>query len=144
MVGGSASCHPTSIFMAMAEGIGSGPVATSLLPGRTAFRRPPGPSRTTASSPSSGEVIAAARSVFAVLGDVRRREEVQPGGRAPDADREARTGGALTGNALRDDVYRRPLGTALERLGVGAGWRCVDVGAGGGDVSVALAEIVGP
>jgi len=46
-------------------------------------------------------------------------------------------------SALRDDVYRRPLSTALERLGVGPGWRCVDVGAGGGDVSVALAEIVG-
>jgi SAM-dependent methyltransferase len=46
-------------------------------------------------------------------------------------------------NALRDDVYRRPLATALERLGIGRGWRCVDVGAGGGDVSVALAEIVG-
>ena len=27
--------------------------------------------------------------------------------------------------------------------GSGAGWRCVDVGAGGGDVSVALAEMVG-
>jgi SAM-dependent methyltransferase len=46
-------------------------------------------------------------------------------------------------NALRDDVYRRPLATALDRLGIGPGWRCVDVGAGGGDVSVALAEIVG-
>jgi SAM-dependent methyltransferase len=44
---------------------------------------------------------------------------------------------------LRDDVYRRPLATALQRLGLGAGWRCVDVGAGGGDVSVALAEMVG-
>jgi SAM-dependent methyltransferase len=44
---------------------------------------------------------------------------------------------------LRDDVYRRPLATALERLGLGAGWTCVDVGAGGGDVSVALAEMVG-
>jgi SAM-dependent methyltransferase len=44
---------------------------------------------------------------------------------------------------LRDDVYRRPLATALERLGVDEGWRCVDVGAGGGDVSVALAEVVG-
>src|ERR1700680_692096 len=44
---------------------------------------------------------------------------------------------------LRDDVYRRPLVTALERLGIEAGWRCVDVGAGGGDVSVALAEMVG-
>ena len=44
---------------------------------------------------------------------------------------------------LRDDVYRRPLETALDRLGLGAGWRCVDVGAGGGDVTVALAEMVG-
>jgi 2-polyprenyl-3-methyl-5-hydroxy-6-metoxy-1,4-benzoquinol methylase len=44
---------------------------------------------------------------------------------------------------LRDDVYRRPLATALERLGLGPGWRCADVGAGGGDVSVALAEMVG-
>lgn len=47
----------------------------------------------------------------------------------------------LTG--LRDDVYRRPLVTALDRLGLGPGWRCLDVGAGGGDVSVALAEMVG-
>jgi SAM-dependent methyltransferase len=45
--------------------------------------------------------------------------------------------------ALRDDVYRRPLAVALERLGISEGWTCVDVGAGGGDVSVALAEIVG-
>jgi len=44
---------------------------------------------------------------------------------------------------LRDDVYRRPLATALDRLGIGPGWTCVDVGAGGVDVSVALAEIVG-
>ena len=44
---------------------------------------------------------------------------------------------------LRDDVYRRPLATALERLGLTSGWRCADVGAGGGDVSVALAEAVG-
>jgi SAM-dependent methyltransferase len=44
---------------------------------------------------------------------------------------------------LRDDVYRRPLVTALDRLGLGAGWRCLDVGAGGGDVSVALAAMVG-
>jgi SAM-dependent methyltransferase len=44
---------------------------------------------------------------------------------------------------LRNDVYRRPLATALERLGLGPGWRCVDVGAGGGDVSVAVAEVVG-
>jgi SAM-dependent methyltransferase len=50
----------------------------------------------------------------------------------------------MTELGLRNDVYRRPLATALERLGVGSGWRCVDVGAGAGDVSVALAEVVGP
>jgi len=44
---------------------------------------------------------------------------------------------------MRDDVYRRPLSTALERLGLAEGWTCVDVGAGGGDVSVALAQVVG-
>lgn len=44
---------------------------------------------------------------------------------------------------LRNDAYRRPLATALDRLGLGEGWRCVDVGAGGGDVTVALAELVG-
>jgi SAM-dependent methyltransferase len=45
---------------------------------------------------------------------------------------------------LRNDVYRRPLQTALGRLGLGPGWRCADVGAGGGDVTVALARMVGP
>jgi SAM-dependent methyltransferase len=45
---------------------------------------------------------------------------------------------------LRNDVYRRPLSTALDRLGLREGWRCVDVGAGAGDVTVALAEVVGP
>jgi SAM-dependent methyltransferase len=45
---------------------------------------------------------------------------------------------------LRNDVYRRPLATALDRLGLREGWRCVDVGAGGGDVTVALAHVVGP
>ena len=44
---------------------------------------------------------------------------------------------------LRNDVYRRPLATALDRLGLGEGWRCADVGAGGGDVTVALARVVG-
>jgi SAM-dependent methyltransferase len=44
---------------------------------------------------------------------------------------------------LRNDVYRRPLVTALDRLGLREGWRCADVGAGGGDVTVALARIVG-
>jgi len=41
---------------------------------------------------------------------------------------------------LRNDVYRRPLATALDRLGLREGWRCVDVGAGGGDVTIALDE----
>lgn len=49
----------------------------------------------------------------------------------------------MTELGLRNDVYRRPLQTALERLGLGPGWRCVDVGAGAGDVSVALAALVG-
>jgi SAM-dependent methyltransferase len=44
---------------------------------------------------------------------------------------------------LRNDVYRRPLQTALERLGLGPGWLCADIGAGGGDVTVALAAVVG-
>lgn len=44
---------------------------------------------------------------------------------------------------LRNDIYRRSLATALLRVGLGAGWCCVDVGAGAGDVSVALAELVG-
>ena len=44
---------------------------------------------------------------------------------------------------LRNDVYRRPLATALDRRGLREGWRCVDVGAGGGDVTVALARVVG-
>src|SRR3974390_3384979 len=44
---------------------------------------------------------------------------------------------------LRNDVYRRPLITALDRLGLREGWRCADVGAGGGDVTVALARVVG-
>jgi SAM-dependent methyltransferase len=52
-------------------------------------------------------------------------------------------GGAMADLDLRNDVYRRPLATALERLNVGAGWRCADIGAGGGDVTVALAHIVG-
>jgi len=44
---------------------------------------------------------------------------------------------------LRNDIYRRPLATALERLGLETGWICADVGAGAGDVSVAFAELVG-
>jgi SAM-dependent methyltransferase len=49
----------------------------------------------------------------------------------------------MPGLGLRNDVYRRPLSTALERLGLGPGWYCADIGAGGGDVSVAFAAMVG-
>lgn len=44
---------------------------------------------------------------------------------------------------LRNDVYRRPLEVALERVGIADTWKVADVGAGQGDVSVALAEMVG-
>src|SRR3954466_4375121 len=47
----------------------------------------------------------------------------------------------VTELGLRNDVYRRPLATALDRLALAPGWRCADVGAGGGDVTVALAEM---
>ncbi|MHB8244512.1 MAG: class I SAM-dependent methyltransferase [Acidimicrobiales bacterium] len=49
----------------------------------------------------------------------------------------------MTKLGLRNDVYRRPLATALARVNMKAGWRCADIGAGGGDVSVALAELAG-
>jgi SAM-dependent methyltransferase len=49
----------------------------------------------------------------------------------------------VTTLGLRNDVYRRPLAVALERLGFAPGWRCVDVGAGGGDVSIELARLTG-
>jgi len=66
-------------------------------------------------------------------------------GAGPNPDPVGSTGNVcgMQLRGLRDDVYRRPLATALDRLGIGPGWTCVDVGAGGGDVSVALAEIVG-
>jgi SAM-dependent methyltransferase len=50
---------------------------------------------------------------------------------------------AMAELGLRNDIYRRSLATALERVGLAAGWRCADVGAGAGDVSVALARLVG-
>jgi SAM-dependent methyltransferase len=43
-----------------------------------------------------------------------------------------------------DDVYRRPLRDALGCVAVGPGWHCADVGAGVGDVTLALADLVGP
>ena len=39
---------------------------------------------------------------------------------------------------LRNDVYRRPLVTALDRLGLREGWKCADVGAGGGTLQQAF------
>jgi ubiquinone/menaquinone biosynthesis C-methylase UbiE len=45
---------------------------------------------------------------------------------------------------LHDDVHRRPLAAALEVVGLDDGWTCVDVGAGNGDVTAALADVVGP
>lgn len=44
---------------------------------------------------------------------------------------------------MRNDVYRRPLEAALDKVGLSEGWKVADVGAGQGDVSVALAEVVG-
>ncbi len=44
---------------------------------------------------------------------------------------------------LRDDVYRRSLKTALDRIGLLAGLKCADVGAGAGDISFELAHWVG-
>jgi SAM-dependent methyltransferase len=66
-----------------------------------------------------------------------------PGGGPCSKGQKLKTDSVCAMRGLRDDVYRRPLATALERLALGPGWKCVDVGAGGGDVSVALAEIVG-
>jgi SAM-dependent methyltransferase len=61
----------------------------------------------------------------------------------PHGNEPSRYRGTVDEFGLRNDVYRRPLATALERLGIGPGWRCADVGAGSGDVSVALAQLVG-
>ncbi len=63
--------------------------------------------------------------------------------RPATTDPERNVGVAMLEFALRNDVYRRPLMTALDRLGLREGWLCVDVGAGQGDVTVALAEVVG-
>src|SRR3984957_7513794 len=62
-------------------------------------------------------------------------------GARPDCAVECKTMVEHVGEmiGLRDDVYRRPLATALSRLGLGDGWRFVYVGAGGGDVSVGRA-----
>jgi 2-polyprenyl-3-methyl-5-hydroxy-6-metoxy-1,4-benzoquinol methylase len=46
--------------------------------------------------------------------------------------------------ALIERVYDPVTTSRLEQLGVGAGWRCVDVGAGGGSVARWLRDQVGP
>jgi SAM-dependent methyltransferase len=79
--------------------------------------------------------------VAEVIGQVRQPVEDFAG--APRGPRHRPDGPMTELKGLRDDVYRRPLATALDRLGLAPGWRCVDVGAGGGDVSVAMAEVVG-
>ena len=43
-----------------------------------------------------------------------------------------------------DDVYRRPLRDAVSCVAAGLGRHCADVGAGVGDVTLALADLVGP
>ena len=45
---------------------------------------------------------------------------------------------AMVEFGLRNDVYRRPLATALERVNIAEGWKCADVGAGAGDVMAAV------
>ncbi|NNN12548.1 MAG: methyltransferase domain-containing protein [Acidimicrobiaceae bacterium] len=44
---------------------------------------------------------------------------------------------------LRDDVYRRSLKTAFDRIELAVGSKCADVGAGGGDIAIELAHWVG-
>jgi SAM-dependent methyltransferase len=41
-------------------------------------------------------------------------------------------------------LYDEPTQRALERVGVGAGWHCLEVGGGGGSVARWLAALVGP
>ncbi len=44
---------------------------------------------------------------------------------------------------LRDDVYRRSLKTAFDRIELAVGSKCADVGAGAGDIAIELAHWVG-
>jgi SAM-dependent methyltransferase len=46
--------------------------------------------------------------------------------------------------ALIEGVYDPVTTSRLEQLGVGAGWRCLDVGAGGGSIARWLRDQVGP
>jgi SAM-dependent methyltransferase len=46
--------------------------------------------------------------------------------------------------ALIERVYDPATTSRLEQLGVGAGWRCLDVGAGGGSIARWLRDRVGP
>jgi ubiquinone/menaquinone biosynthesis C-methylase UbiE len=55
---------------------------------------------------------------------------------APEAERQRL--------ALLQEYYDPRTIARLENLGVAAGWRCIDVGAGGGSIAQRLAERVGP
>src|SRR5579862_151933 len=46
--------------------------------------------------------------------------------------------------ALQSEFYRNTTQAALRRAGLAAGMRVLDIGAGGGDVSLIAAELVGP
>jgi SAM-dependent methyltransferase len=46
--------------------------------------------------------------------------------------------------ATLEAIYDPPTRRHLEALGVGPGWRCLEVGAGGGSIAAWLAERVGP
>ena len=44
---------------------------------------------------------------------------------------------------LRDDVYRRSLKTAFDRIELAVGTKCADIGTGAGDIAIELAHWVG-
>src|SRR5882757_7996553 len=92
---------------------------SSRRPGCRAFRRPPGPSHTTSASPSWSRGYRLGPDSLTCCSHARSQLEADS---------------VVAVRWLRDDVYRRPLATALDRLALGPGWKCVDVGAGGGDV----------
>jgi SAM-dependent methyltransferase len=45
--------------------------------------------------------------------------------------------------ALLADLYDATTGRHLDRLGIGPGWRCLEVGAGGGSIALFMSERVG-
>ena len=117
VVGLSASCQPTSIFSATGRRHGSGPAPAA---------------QTTPSLDESG-LSSAAR-----LPAARRWHPMAAARRLHSRSVMSRARACAT-TSTADRWPPRSTGS-----GCGTGWRCVDVGAGGGDVTVALAEIVGP